>query len=78
MSSGSMNFLKFEYMGFGSEQEHLKQISSEQKEKLDNEIIQLKKEKPHLQNTEIAKRLGTYRMKVWRALEEHKQESQDK
>lgn len=72
------NFLKFEYMGFGSEQEHLKQISSEQKEKLDNEIIQLKKEKPHLQNTEIAKRLGTYRMKVWRALEEHKQESQDK
>ena len=65
-------------MGFGAEYEHLKHISSEAKEKLDNEILELKKEKPHLQNTEISKRLGTYRMKVWRALEEHKQESQDK
>ncbi len=74
----SSNFLKFGYMGFGSEYEHLKRISSEEKGKLDNDIIELKKEKPHLQNTEIEKRLGTYKMKVGRVLDVYNQEFQDK
>ncbi len=68
----SSNFLKFEYMGFGSEYEHLKHISSEEKEKLENNVLQLKKEKPHLPNSEIAKRLGTYKMKVGRILDANK------
>ncbi|RLD86128.1 MAG: LuxR family transcriptional regulator [Bacteroidetes bacterium] len=73
----SSHFLKFEFMGFGAEYEHLKHISSEAKEKLDNEIVELKKEKPHLNNSELAKRLGTYKMKVWRVLEVNKQEFQN-
>jgi RecA-family ATPase len=72
----SSNFLKFEYMGFGSEYEHLKHISSEEKEKLENNVLQLKKEKPHLPNAEIAKRFGTYKMKVGRILEANKQDLQ--
>ena len=63
-------------MGFGSEYEHLKHISSEEKEKLENNVLQLKKEKPHLPNAEIAKRLGTYKMKVGRILDANKQDLQ--
>ncbi len=72
----SSNFLKFEYMGFGSEYEHLKHISSEEKEKLENNVLQLKKEKPHLPNSEIARRLGTYKMKVGRILDTNKHDLQ--
>jgi len=49
------NFLSFNFIGFGTEQEHLKQIVNTDRAKRINEAITLKNE--GLSNTEIGKRL---------------------
>ncbi|WP_417196986.1 AAA family ATPase [Bizionia sp.] len=50
------NFLQFEFEGFGSEEEHLKQYSTSDISDRDNTISDLKEE--GLPNTEIASKLG--------------------
>lgn len=66
------NFLQFEFMDFGAEKEHLKQISDTDREQLEQNIIELKASNPNLSLGEIAKELGTNKMKVKRILDKHK------
>lgn len=63
------NFLSFEFVEFGAEQQHLKQFSDTDKEKLELNIIELKTSNPNLSLGDIATRLGTNKMKVKRTLD---------
>lgn len=67
------NFLQFEFVGFGSEREHLKQISKEDRELLEQNIIDLKNLNPNMSLRDIATQLGTNQMKVKRTLDKHKE-----
>lgn len=51
-----LNFLQFEFLNFGTEQEHLKQHTEKDKEKRISEVLELKKQ--GLSNIEIARRFG--------------------
>lgn len=66
------NFLQFEFMDFGAEQEHLKQITDTDREQLEQNIIELKASNPNISLGEIAKQLGTNKMKVKRVLDKQK------
>ena len=68
------NFLRFKFLELGNESEHLKNISSADKEKLEFDIIELHKTKPELSQHEIARRLGTNAMKVNRTLKKQENE----
>jgi RecA-family ATPase len=50
------NFLQFEFLNYGTEQEHLKQHTEKDKEKRTSEVLELKKQ--GLTNIEIARRFG--------------------
>lgn len=63
------NFLKFEFENYGNEDEHLRSFSDNDKAQLNNDILDMKTDKPSLNNAEIAKLLGTNRMKVKRILD---------
>ena len=63
------NFLHFEFLNYGIEKDHLKHYSEEEKSALENSIVDLRKENPNLSLGQIAKQLGTYKMKVKRVLE---------
>ncbi|MCG7281760.1 AAA family ATPase [Chryseobacterium taklimakanense] len=65
------NFLQFEFMDFGTEREHLREISEKDREDLAQSIINLKAQNPNLSYGEIAKQLGTNKMKVKRTLDKH-------
>jgi hypothetical protein len=60
------NFLKFEFVNYGSEREHLKLPSDDDKEKLTGQIIELDQQGQSLR--EIAAELGISHMKVNRIL----------
>ncbi len=66
------NFLEFEFLGYGTEREHLKQLSDNDREQLEQNIIELKNSNPSFSLSEIANRLGTNKMKVKRTLDKHK------
>tara|TARA_Y100001937_G_C7132536_1_gene338302 strand:+ start:3125 stop:4231 length:1107 start_codon:yes stop_codon:yes gene_type:complete len=68
------NFLGFKFLELGNEREHLKTVSSADKEKLEFDIIELHKTKPELSGREIARRLGTNAMKVNRTLKKQENE----
>ena len=51
------NFLLFEFVDFGTEQEHLKQISESEKTEIENSIKELMQTDPNLSAYAIAKRL---------------------
>ena len=51
------NFLQFEFLHFGTEQEHLRQISEGEKSELENKIKDLLQAEPQLTAYAIAKRL---------------------
>jgi len=51
-----INFLQFKFMGFGSEREHLKQITENDKKQRIAEALELKKQ--GISNSEIARRYG--------------------
>jgi len=63
------NFLSFEFENFGSEDEHLRVFSDNDKVQLENDIVDIKANEPDLSLGEIAKRLGTNKMKVKRTLD---------
>ena len=63
------NFLEFEFLNFGTEREHLKQLSESDKAELETNILELKKENPSMSLRDIAKQLGTNAMKVKRTIE---------
>lgn len=63
------NFLAFEFLDFGAEREHLKQVSDTDREQLEQNIIELKASNPYLSLGDIAKQLGTNKMKVKRTLD---------
>lgn len=63
------NFLKFSFFEYNTEQEHLRQQSENEIDVLNQNIIELKKSNPNLNNSEIAKQLNTNRMKVKRILD---------
>jgi len=50
------NFLKFEFLNFGTELEHLRQLSETDKQQKVNEVLELKKQ--GTSNIEIARRYG--------------------
>ena len=62
------NFLAFEFIDFGTEKEHLKIYVGDDKEELDQAIVELKTSELGLSDREIAKRLNTNAMKVGRVL----------
>ncbi len=63
------NFLEFEFLNFGTEREHLRQLSDNDKAELENNIIELKRKNPEMSLGQIAKQLGTNKMKVKRVLD---------
>ena len=63
------NFLQFEFVDFGSELEHLKQFTENDKEELEANILELKAQNPNLSLRQIAKQLETNPMKVKRTIE---------
>jgi hypothetical protein len=63
------NFLKFEFIGFGSEYEHLKMKSDKEISELESSILSLKETEPNLSYGQIAERLGTNKMKVKRVFD---------
>lgn len=65
----SYNFLSFEFLDFGAEREHLKQISDTDIEQLEQSIVDLKTSNPNLSLGDIAKQLATNKMKVKRTLD---------
>ena len=66
------NFLEFDFIDFGSESNHLKQIDNTEIEELENNILQLKQENPTMSDRKIAQQLGTNPMKVGRVLKKSK------
>ena len=62
------NFLAFEFIDYATEKEHLKIYVGNDKEELDQAIVELKNLEPNLSDREIAKRLNTNAMKVGRVL----------
>ncbi len=62
------SFLQFEFIGFGNEFEHLKQLTENDKENIKQKIFALHKQGRSLRD--IASELGTYPMKVSRILDE--------
>ncbi|MEZ4888396.1 MAG: AAA family ATPase [Chitinophagales bacterium] len=65
------NFLRFEFLDYGTEREHLKQISESDKKELDNQIVELKKDNSSLSNRQIARQLNTNHNRVKRAWERY-------
>ena len=63
------NFLRFEFENFGKEYEYLKNYSEKDAMQLERDIVDLKASEPGLSLGEMAKRLGTNKMKVKRTLE---------
>jgi RecA-family ATPase len=62
------NFLGFEFQDFGREQDHLKMLTDENIDQMNDSILLLKKQHPHLPDREIARQLGINPMKVGRVL----------
>lgn len=62
------NFLQFEFIGFGTEYEHLKMKSDKEISELESSILSLKETEPNLSVRQIAERLGTNHMKVQRVI----------
>jgi len=63
------NFLEFEFLNFGAEREYLKQFSESDKAEMETNILELKKQNPSMSLGQIAKQLGTNKMKVKRVLD---------
>ncbi len=63
------NFLGIEFLNYGTEREHLKQLSDNDKAELENSIIELKRTNPEMSLGLIAKQLGTNKMRVKRVLD---------
>jgi KaiC/GvpD/RAD55 family RecA-like ATPase len=62
-----LNFVEFEFIGFGSEKEHLKEVSEKDNSELIERIVQLHSEQKSYR--EIGRELGISHMKVKRILE---------
>ena len=62
------NFLQFEFINFGKEQEHLKQLTDKDKESLNEKVIELNNQGRSLRET--GAELGISHMKVKRILNE--------
>ena len=63
------NFLQFEFLDFGTESDHLKHLTDQDKELLEMNIKELKDSNPDMSLREIAKQLNTNPMKVKRVLD---------
>ena len=63
------SFLQFDFVGYGDERDHLKEISDKDMAELERNIIEMKSDNPGISLRDIAKRLGTNRMKVKRVLD---------
>lgn len=66
------NFLEFEFIDFGTESEHLRYLSEDEKVKIESQIILMHQEHAHLSYRAIAKELGVNHMKVKRVLDKNK------
>jgi KaiC/GvpD/RAD55 family RecA-like ATPase len=63
------SFLQFDFVGYGDEREHLKEITDKDRIDLERSIIEMKAAQPSASYRDIAKSLGTNRMKVKRTLD---------
>lgn len=72
------NFLGFEFIGYGSERDHLSPSSNQENLQIETQIIELRRLYPEMSKYEIAKRLEINQMKVKRVLEKTENESNDK
>lgn len=66
-----INFVKFEFIEFGSEKEHLKTISNSEKEKMEIEIIEMKKNNPHYSFREIGRKFKINHNRVKRIIDRY-------
>ena len=65
------NYLGFAFTDFGKEKDHLKQQTESQNLKLEEDILELRKNNPTFSYKEIADRLMTYKVKVKRVLDKN-------
>ena len=63
------SFLQFEFVNYGNERDHLKEITEKDMADLERGIIEMKASQPSASLGEIAKSLGTNKMKVKRTLD---------
>jgi hypothetical protein len=75
------SFLQFDFLGFGTEREHLKQISEREKSELENSIRELLQSEPNLTAFPIAKKLckdgmnfNSFKVKVSRIINKIKKQ----
>ena len=61
-------FIGFEHIGFDDEKEHLRARTDTEMNELDKKIIALRQSEPNLSYSEIARRLGTNKTRVYRVL----------
>jgi RecA-family ATPase len=66
------NFLQFIFLDFDTEMEHLRHLSEEEKIELENNIIEIKTKNPELSLKQIAEKVGTYKVKVKRVLDDNR------
>lgn len=69
------NFLGYEFSGYSTEREHLRNVSEQDQSELVNAILSLKETEPGLSDREIARRLNTNPVKVGRVLKRRSGES---
>ncbi|KAA3604563.1 MAG: LuxR family transcriptional regulator [Calditrichaeota bacterium] len=67
------NFLKFDFVEFGSETEHLRNFTENERSQLEENILALKESEPNLSVRKIAEQLGTNNNKVQRTLAKFKE-----
>lgn len=67
----SNNFLSIDFIGYGFEQDHLKQNSDESTKAINLAILELKKAHPEYSLQKIADQLNTNKMKVSRVLKQN-------
>lgn len=65
------NFLRFEFLDFSTEREHLKEVSEKDIDELEQKVLELKNANPNLTLREIANQVNSNHMKVKRILKKH-------
>jgi predicted ArsR family transcriptional regulator len=64
--------MEYRFFDFGTEKEHLRYLTEEEKMELENNIIEIKTKNPELSLKQIAEKVGTYKVKVKRVLDDNR------
>lgn len=66
------NLLKFDFIGFSDETDHLKILTKKEREQIEDDILEMYQNNPEMSYGKIAEALGTYKMRVSRVINKNK------